>query len=161
MRKMIAITICLASSATVFAQEETGVVVNGVTWATCNVGASTPEGYGNYYNFDEAQRACPTGWRTPTREEFYKLEDAASVWTMQNGVNGRRFGSGENTIFLPAAGFRFHSKSKFHGRDAGGNYWANTVTGKNGYHLAFNDAAGVYIFNYHKTVVMSVRCVKE
>jgi len=38
MRKVVAIAICLAGSATMFAQE-TGVVINGVTWATRNVDA--------------------------------------------------------------------------------------------------------------------------
>jgi len=38
LRKVFAITICLVGSATMFAQE-TGVVINGVTWATRNVDA--------------------------------------------------------------------------------------------------------------------------
>jgi len=39
LRKVIAVAICLAASATMFAQE-TGVVINGVTWANRNVDAS-------------------------------------------------------------------------------------------------------------------------
>ena len=56
LRKMIAIAICLAGSATIFAQE-TGVEINGVTWATCNVDApntfaANPQDAGMFYQWN-------------------------------------------------------------------------------------------------------------
>ena len=37
-----------------------------VKWATCNVGANTPEEYGEYYTFDEAKKISNSKWRVPT-----------------------------------------------------------------------------------------------
>lgn len=42
---------------------------------------------------------CPAGWRVPTIAELESLGEGE--WT----TNGRVFGSGSNTIFLPAAGY--------------------------------------------------------
>jgi len=58
---LIAIAICLAGSATMFAQE-TGVVINGVKWATRNVDkpgtfATNPEDAGMFYQWN-----CRIGW---------------------------------------------------------------------------------------------------
>jgi hypothetical protein len=73
-RKVIAVTaICLTGSATMLAQEETGVKIGNVTWATRNVGdfgtfAETPESAGMYYQWNRPV-AWPTtgdvsGWNT-------------------------------------------------------------------------------------------------
>ena len=118
--------------------EESGVVVNGVRWATRNVASpgtfsQNPEDAGMFYqwnrrrglaltgsiaNWDDTMPSgtlwysdndpCPAGWRVPTDEEFQSLLDAGSIWTTRNGVNGRLFGTVPNQIFLPAAGQRFN-----------------------------------------------------
>ena len=94
---------------------------SGLKWATCNVGASTPTEYGNYYAWGEATTKSsytestytysyssnPTtlpssadaatanwgsGWRMPTYDELNELQNNCTVtWTTQNGVNGRLF----------------------------------------------------------------------
>ena len=73
---------------------------------------------------------CPTGWRIPSKQELEKLVAASSVWTTLNGVNGRLFGSGDNTIFLPAAGGRWYSDSSLPEKDGAllrkGRYWSRT-----------------------------------
>jgi len=88
-------------------QKEEGVVINGVKWATRNVGSrgrfvAKPEDYGNYYTYKEAKEACPKGYRLPTAEEIKKLAHTGQP-RMKNGVKGYEFGQGENTIFLPSA----------------------------------------------------------
>ena len=120
---------------------------SGLLWATCNVGAYSPEEYGDYfawgettpkdvYNWDTYQYGDGntftkyTGsdglttllpeddaatanwgpdWRMPTKEEWQELYNNTTVtWTTQNGVNGRLFtASNGNSLFLPAAGYRF------------------------------------------------------
>ncbi|MDR2928072.1 MAG: fibrobacter succinogenes major paralogous domain-containing protein [Cytophagaceae bacterium] len=89
--------------------QDLGVVINGVTWATRNVGnrgefVSAPSDYGNFYDFEDAQSVCPAGWRTPTQTELANLNSAGSVW-VSGSPNGRRFGPEGNTVFIPAAGF--------------------------------------------------------
>jgi len=83
------------------ARAQGGVFINGVVWATCNVGnpgtfVSNPEDYGRFYSWDEAQNVCPQGWRLPTEKEFDNLGENASVWKN----SGREYA---NMLFLPAA----------------------------------------------------------
>lgn len=94
------------------------VEINGVKWATCNIGATAPEGYGDYFAWgatypqakyeradylestlsanleqgkDIAYQKLGSSWRMPTFEEIQKLLDTDKVtwsWTAENGVNG-------------------------------------------------------------------------
>ena len=59
---------------------------------------------------DAATANWGDGWRMPTQEEFQELlENTTVTWITQNGVNGRLFtASNGNTLFLPAAGYRWH-----------------------------------------------------
>ena len=133
---------------------------SGLLWATCNVGADTPEGYGDYfawgetapkdtYNWstyqycngsyntltkycqnssygyngftddlttlepgdDAATANWGNGWRMPTKEEWQELyNNTTNTWTTQNGVDGRLFtATNGNSLFLPAAGYRYGS----------------------------------------------------
>ena len=89
-----------------------------VKWATCNVGATTPEGYGNYYAWgetstkssysssnytytsnpstlpltaDAARVNWGGNWRMPTKAEQDELRSSSNctwTWTTQNGVRG-------------------------------------------------------------------------
>ncbi len=93
---------------------------SGTQWRCCNEGASTPEAYGGYYTFGQVSSA-PTS--DQIKELFY---NCPSVWTTQNGVNGRKFtGPNGGTIFLPAAGGRWNGEL----RNAGsyGDYWSSTL----------------------------------
>ena len=149
---------------------------SGLLWATCNVGADTPEAYGDYfawgetttkstYNWstyqycngsyntltkycnnshygyngftdnlttllpeDDAATANWGGnWRMPTKEEWQELYNNTTViWTTQNGVNGRLFTAANgNSLFLPAAGYRFDSSLYDAGSD--GYYWSSSL----------------------------------
>ncbi len=83
-----------------------GILIDDLIWAPVNVGAETQSEYGDYYNWIEAHRICPEGWRLPTWAEYSSLT-AHNEWGELNGVEGRYF-YGENkyrtSIFLPAAG---------------------------------------------------------
>ena len=45
---------------------------SGIRWASCNVGATTPEGYGNYYAWGETETKADYSWAT------YKYANGAS-----------------------------------------------------------------------------------
>lgn len=110
---------------------------SGLMWATCNVGASSPEEYGDYYDwgdlrpeskdypgkhcdyegvisgmkeYDIARNKWGGSWRMPTEVEFRELYYNCSVeWTTHNGRQGCKFtGPNGNSIFLPAAGICAH-----------------------------------------------------
>ena len=67
------------------------------------------------------------GARMPTKEDWEELLDKTTAeWTTLNGVNGRKFTAANgNSLFLPAAGFRWGSEL----RSAGsfGNYWSSSL----------------------------------
>ena len=114
---------------------------------------------------------CPKGWRVPTEQELQKLVDAGSNWTTKNGVRGRKFGKGSNSIFLPAVGERGGSFDDGL-REVGecGNYWSNTffTTGSLNFtsYLYFGknkvfEPIGRYGMIHPSARSYSVRCVKE
>ena len=79
-----------------------------VTWATCNVGANSPEENGEYYTFDNALTLESNGNRLPTKEEFQELIDNCTWLWAEEGVHGYTATSKKNgnSIFLPASGKR-------------------------------------------------------
>ena len=145
-----------------------GVMINGVRWATRNVDISgvfvaNPENLGSLFTWEQAQNVCPTGWRVPTREEMESLNNAGSVWIEQNGVNGRLYGTAPNQIFLPAAGWRRHATGTLNFVGQSGNYWSSTQINSPSmvaWYLNFGEI-GSNVFNIFRTNRYSVRCVQE
>ena len=142
-----------------------------VKWASCNVGADSPEEYGDYYAWGETEEKnnydCSTykwssnyyltkycfdplygvfdnktclepeddvahvkrgdGWRMPTAKESFELAKKC-VWSRisVNGVNGYLVtGPNGNSIFLPAAGFRYGTELRDEGKY--GYYWTSSL----------------------------------
>ena len=96
-----------------------------VTWATCNVGANSPEENGEYYTFDNALTLKKNEERLPTREEFQELIDNCTMsWILFNGKNGILVkGPNGESIFLPAAGYKTGTN---YDEGSFGAYWAST-----------------------------------
>lgn len=103
----------------------------GVKFACCNVGATNPTQYGNYYEWKESQSAVATwgsGWSMPNSDQLHLLTTCSYKWTSINGVNGMLFiGRNDNRIFLPAAGIRLYTGMSDVG--AKGYYWASEHVG--------------------------------
>ena len=98
-----------------------------VKWATCNLGASCPEEYGNYYTLGETIPIPKSGRRLPTKAEFDELiNNCDQEWVTLNGIGGKRFTSKRNgnSIFLPAAGWRVGTSMNYAGENGG--YWSST-----------------------------------
>ena len=127
---------------------------SGTLWATMNVGADSPEDYGDYFawgetttklifssaNYTNVSNISPLplkndvanvilggDWRMPTKEEQDELRTKCTwTWTTQNGANGYIVtGPSGKSIFLPAAGFRANSDLKNVG--SWGCYWSSTL----------------------------------
>ncbi len=146
-----------------------------VKWATCNVGATTPEGYGDYFawgetstkteytednsktsgnsmgdisgnaSYDAARANWGGTWRLPTKTECQELVDRCK-WkrTTQNGVNGYKVtGPNGNSIFLPAAGYRYDGSSLYK-EEADGSYWNSTPY--EGHSCSYSGACGFSFF---------------
>ena len=122
---------------------------------------------------------CPAGWRIPSKQELEKLVAAGSVWATVNGINGRLFGSGDNTIFLPAADCRMLSDGSrpMYIKDGAlprmGSYWSRTPNIEFDNYLYALFFYYSYALNFGNTGVLSfsgvdkhswgysVRCVTE
>ena len=180
-----------------------------VKWATCNVGASSPEEYGDYFAWGETvpksddswttykwcegtdstltkyninsdygivddrirlemedDAACANWgekWRIPTDAEWSELIDnCISMWTIQNGVLGRKFMSKKNgnSIFLPAAG-RWFEGSLTDARSHG-FYWSSSLctdAPDNAYCVDFS-SRGIYLDPGSRSSLMPVRPVR-
>ena len=162
-----------------------------VKWATCNVGASSPSDYGNYYawgetttkssytfnnsrtynrsvgdisgnpQYDAATANWGKGWRMPTKAEFEELVDKCD-W-QQGGHGGYKVtGPNGNSIFLPAAGWRTGSSLFDAGVD--GSYWSSTPNGSNtlsAYSLYFYSGYHYEYWLYRRFDGRSVRPVSD
>lgn len=113
--------------------------------------------------WEKVNDPCPQGWRVPTKDEFVTLGNSGSEWTTVNGVVGRQFGATPNTIFLPAAGWRFNVTGALSGVETWGSYWSSTAGNMpSAWFLHFtisSVSAGDYTLN--RAYGMSVRCVAE
>ena len=127
---------------------------SGLKWATCNVGADSPEEYGDYYAWGETAikynyGLCDTwgknigdikgtnrdvahvkwggNWRMPTEDEFQELIDKCD-WEW-DGDGCTVTGPNGNSIFLPAAGCC--DKDELDGDGSDGYYWSSTPYSEN------------------------------
>ena len=164
-----------------------GITINGIRWATRNVGspgefASAPHSMGNHFqwnrktadwvqnwngnNATEWEREndpCPPGWRVPTETELRSLESASYRWIDVNGVYGRLFGTPPNLLFLPATGWRNQNNGVLGDGSVGldGRYWSSTVPAEiNAVTLSFNIGSSIVDTN-SRAFGFSVRCVAD
>ena len=127
---------------------------SGLKWATCNVGANSPEEYGNYYawgeirtkhsysegncstweqnigdiagtNRDAARRNWGGSWRMPTIAEFGELIDNCTwTWTTQNGYDGWRL-TGPNGNSIFLPAAGYRDGSSSIDVSYNGEYWSS------------------------------------
>ena len=162
-----------------------------VCWAGWNVGASSPEGYGNYYawgetttknnytessyqyhngsnisgtQYDVARAQWGGSWRLPTKAEFQELIDRCSwTWTTYKGVNGYKVtGPNGNSIFLPVAGCR--GGTELYDRGSRGYYWSGTLCkgdSYSAYDLDFNGGDHCVVYCNYREIGQTVRPVSD
>ena len=158
-------------------------VINGLRWATLNVGlpgqfANDPrscyyykwnatDGWTGYDHkggvWEISNDPSPSGWRIPTFDEFKKLLDTSRVhneYIVQNGVHGRIFKDliNGNSIFLPSDGYLESGRVYFLDSYCG-YYWSKTHSRE------YNrDYFGVFMSNGewldHKHSASSIRCIR-
>ena len=159
-----------------------------VKWATCNVGASSPSDYGDYYiwgetsttlncntygksmgnisgnsSYDIARYRWGGSWRLPTKAELEELKTKCTLtWTTQGGHNGYKVtGKNGKSIFLPAAGYRYGMSPYYVGK--GGYYWSSSPDESgidNAYYLYFNSSYH-FVDWFYRYYGLSVRPVVE
>lgn len=148
-----------------------------VKWATCNVGASKPEDYGNYYAWGETipkniylrETYLPNKnfnkvFKLPTMAEYKELLNKCT-WTWTDDYNGTGVagymvvGPNGNSIFLPAGGGYFDSGVGYVPKRGG--YWSSTPSYSTcAWDLTFN-SRGIFMYSSYRYVGQSVRLVKN
>ena len=164
---------------------------SGLKWATCNVGATKPEEYGDYFAWgeikpkqrydddnytyksnpetlplsaDAANVSWGGSWRMPTKAEQDELRKYCTwEWIAQNRLKGYKITSKKNgnSIFLPAAGYR--SSSYLYGAGSSGSYWSSSLSTSDSC-LAYYLSFGssdVGWYDYYRYYGQSVRAVCE
>jgi uncharacterized protein (TIGR02145 family) len=109
--------------------------------------------------WEAASNPCPCGWRVPTHEELVSLAKTDSGWGEVNGVTGRFFGGGKNTLFLPAAGYRNRNGTIYYVGTLG-YYWSSSVSGIGASFLGFGSGS-FGMTGYGRVLGFSVRCIAE
>ena len=182
---------------------------SGTLWATCNVGATKPEEYGDYFAWGETEpkqvfdwsnykwcngttdtftKYCDNAyygsvdnkmelepeddaaymnwgpeWRMPNLNQIGELCNNCSIqWTMRNDVNGWLFtGPNENTLFLPATGYRWNSSLITGG--SRGYFWSisllSVIPDSALAMVLFSDGVNMNNSNY-RSIGMTVRAVR-
>ena len=103
-------------------------------------------------------------WRMPTLDEQKELlNNCTWSWTTQNGVNGYKVtGPNGNSIFLPAAGYRYGSEV-YH-RGSYGLCWSSSLYSGNSLSacdLFFGSGSHDWFSSYRRSSGLSVRPVSE
>jgi len=140
-------------------KESDGVTINGITWATKNVGATNPEDYGKYFDRERTKTACPEGWYLPSEEDFKAILNYGT-WTRQKGKYGLKIEENGNFFFLPAAGY--YMEPHYIEQDKSGFYRSSTAAQGHAFFkiaLEFNKDTEKIVWdtNYGQPV----RCIKE
>ena len=163
---------------------------SGTLWATCNVGATNPEDYGDYYAWGETTTKSdysestytysgnptelPTSadvayvtwgsnWRMPSLAQFQELSSyTTTTWTTLNGFYGWLITSklNGNSIFLPAAGYR--RGSSLYDGGSSGYYRSRTLsTSDTSYaYLLYFDSGNIVTASYYRFTGQSIRPVR-
>ncbi|HBJ77372.1 MAG TPA: hypothetical protein DDY68_06380, partial [Porphyromonadaceae bacterium] len=158
----------------------------GPKFATCNIGASKPWGYGDYYRWGETydQRSgkgkgiLPSDsdiatiswgkeWRMPTMSEFQALLEncGEGEWVEYykgSGIKGRLFrgvgdGFTEQELFFPVAGYC--SNGGFGNVGSSGYYWSSVPRGSNSAWVLYSCSDDAYMFSCSRYYGQSVRAV--
>ena len=147
-----------------------------VKWATCNVGASSPEDYGNYYawgetstksSYDEDNRETwekeiggtsrdvarvkwGSPWRLPNKADFDELLDSDNctwTWTTQGGHKGYKVTSRKNGNSIFLPAAGYRYGASPYYAGSRGYYWSSTPNPSGGLYACGLD----FNSSYHDT----------
>lgn len=134
---------------------------SGLLWCINNLGADSPEAYGDYYLLSEpvdiVTKKFGGGYSIPSKLQFDELINNTSIkWVTKNGKEGVLFeGSNGNSIFLPAAAqlwFDGWEKEWVVNNEGSGAYWTSDKSDSEyNWFLEFNKAEDTPFFGDRDT----------
>lgn len=110
---------------------------SGTLWATCNVGAESPEGYGDYFAWGETAPKATYNWST-----YFDTNDGGSSFTMYNYEGGKTVLDLEDDAAHVNWGgsWRMPTKAEWQELEDNCTWTWTTQNGINGYKVTSNKA---------------------
>ena len=164
---------------------------SGLKWATCNIGANSPEEYGNYYawgevlpkeeytqsnsltygkqmddisgtQYDAATANWGGDWRMPTKAEQEELlNNCTWTWTTQNGVNGYKV-IGPSGASIFLPAAGYRNGGSLSSAGGLGYYWSSTPYSNTNNACSLSFGSGSHSTGYlNRYYGGSVRLVRE
>jgi uncharacterized protein (TIGR02145 family) len=148
------------------------VKIAGKTWMAENIkylapgidykAASKPDEYGYLYNWEDAQKVCPSGWHLPTKMDFDRL-----LTHVGKGVKGadnlrhKNFENGKNLSGFGALPAGSCAKGRCAFFDTEAYFWSSTERGKNQAFGLYIDLGKTAENSGKKASYLSVRCIQN
>ena len=102
------------------------------------------ESFGRLYTWEASKKACPVGWRVPTKAEFLEL---------------LQYGEFEKLNVL-AAGFRYY-EDNYVDREKAARFWtSDEYDGTRAYMMSV-EGDEILAEHFNKSIAASVRCIQE
>ncbi len=140
---------------------------SGTLWATCNVGANSPEEYGEYFAWGETEPKSEytasnytlyssstlapsvdaayvnwgSTWCTPSDAQLQELINSnytTTAWTSLNGINGRKITSKSNGNSIFLPAAGDRSGIELYGAGSSGYYWSCERDGSDVHSMYFS-----------------------
>ncbi len=102
------------------------------------------DNYGRFYTWESSKKACPEGWRVPTRAEFEEL---------------LQYGEFEK-LGLVHAGFRYY-EDEYVDKGKSDRFWTGDEYDGARAYMVNADGENVLTEHLNKSIAASIRCVQE
>ncbi len=157
--------------------------INGKTWLAENMRYAGPEvtchantardpdfikNYGCLYTWADAQKACPSGWNLPSKEDFSAIMDLVGGENLNlkgistlTDLRSEKWLNGKNTSgfgMLPAGEFFSDAFGSF---TSYAHFWSHDSAGAANAYYLFMSAETITIRSILKSYGYSVRCIME
>lgn len=164
---------------------------SGLKWATHNIGATSPNEYGNYYawgevltkdeytesnsltydkpmddisgtEYDAATVNWGGDWRMPTKTEMHELLDNCTwIWTTQNGVSGYKVTSKTNGNSIFLPAAGSRNGTSLNDAGYYGNCWSSSPYNNHNAYCLYFGSSSRFVRNDNRNSGNSIRPVRE
>jgi uncharacterized protein (TIGR02145 family) len=128
------------------------------------LGRGTPPNTSLPWNMTTAN-PCPVGWRVPSLDEWFGVENNNSKTYVGNWTNNSTYYSSGlqlgYALFLPAAGTRIDYSGALEDRGSNGNYWTSSAYDIDSGHTMYFHGSGYGMALGYRHGAISVRCVAD
>lgn len=114
--------------------------------------------YGRLYTWEAAQKACPEGWKLPSRRDWEKL---ISIYEKGDTSYDALIQDGKSGFNANLLGMR-DLDTGFHSKDIYGNFWTSSEEDGNGIYYSFDSYdKTLYELDENKETAFACRCIEE